>query len=285
MGEYRGRSKEASVIEERGNPARRLEGKIALVVGGGQHPGDTIGNGKATAKLFAHHGAQVVVVDAELDRAESTVAEIREDGGEATACRADVTSEADSMAMVEQAKTSYGGLDILHYNVGIGTGDRGVHATEVDAWRNIHEVNLTGAFLASRAAAPALRERDGGVMLFISSVASVAGVKMSAYKTSKAALNALAHTLAVTHAREGIRVNTILPGLIDTPMAIQGLSATLGVDPDKLREKRNQVVPLGKKMGSAWDIAYAALYLASDEACWVTGVELLVDGGQMTRKA
>lgn len=273
------------MIEERGNPARRLEGKIALVVGGGQHPGGTIGNGKATAKLFAHHGANVVVVDAELDRAEATVAEIREDGGKAVEFRADVTSEADSGAMVEHARSKFGGLDILHYNVGIGTGDRGVHATEVDAWRNIHEVNLTGAFLAARAAAPALRERGGGVMLFISSVASVAGVKMSAYKTSKAALNALAQALAVTHAREGIRVNTILPGLIDTPMAIHGVSESLGIDPDELRAKRDRAVPLGKKMGTAWDVAYAALYLASDEARWVTGVDLLVDGGQMTRKA
>ncbi len=273
------------MIEERGDPARRLADKVALVVGGGQIPGETIGNGKATAKLFAHHGARVVVVDIEPERAEETVDEIRADGGVASAVRGDVTSEADCAAMVASAKDSYGGLDIVHYNVGLGFGDFGVHGTSLEAWRRIHDVNLTGAFLVARAAVPALQERGGGVLLFISSVASVAGVPMSAYKTSKAALNALAHSLAVTHAREGIRVNTILPGLVDTPMAIQGVSKTIGKSEEETRERRNRLVPLRKKMGSAWDVAYAALYLASDEARWVTGVDLLVDGGQMTRKA
>ena len=271
------------MIEERGDPGRRLAGKVAVVVGGGQTPGDTIGNGRATAQLFAHHGARVVVVDRDQDRANETVSTIQRGGGEALPCVASVASESGGGEMMAAATGEWGQVDIVHYNVGIGAGDLGVGRTALADWNAIHEVNLTGAFLTAQAAVPALREAGGGVLLFISSIASVAGVNMSAYKTSKAGLNALAHTLALTNAKHGIRVNTILPGLMDTPMAIEGISAARGVSKDELRSQRDSAVPLGRKMGTAWDIAYAALWLASDEARFVTGIELPVDGGQLTR--
>ena len=272
------------MIEERGDPGRRLDGKVAVVVGGGQTPGDTIGNGRATAQLFAHHGARVVVVDRDQDRAGETVSTIQRAGGEAIPCLADVTSESAGVAMMEAATAEWGRVDIVHYNVGIGAGDRGAARTSLEDWNAIHDVNLTGAFLTSQAAVLALRQSGGGVLLFVSSIASVAGVNMSAYKTSKAGLNALAHSLALTNARHGIRVNTILPGLMDTPMAIEGISAARGVSKQELRSERDAAVPLGRKMGTAWDIAYAALWLASDEARFVTGIELPVDGGQLTRR-
>ena len=272
------------MIEERGDPGRRLEGKVAVVVGGGQTPGDTIGNGRATAQLFAHHGARVVVVDRDEERAGQTVSTIGRAGGEAIACVANVTSESGGAEMMAAATGEWGRVDIVHHNVGIGAGDLGVQRTALADWNTIHEVNLTGAFLTAKAAVSAMREGGGGVLLFVSSIASLAGVNMSAYKTSKAGLNALAHSLALANARHGIRVNTILPGLMDTPMAIEGISAARGVSKDELRSQRDAAVPLGQKMGTAWDIAYAALWLASDEARFVTGVELPVDGGQLTRR-
>jgi NAD(P)-dependent dehydrogenase (short-subunit alcohol dehydrogenase family) len=271
------------VIEERGDPGRRLAGKVAVIVGGGQTPGDTIGNGKATAQLFAHHGARVVVVDRAADRAQETVSAITRADGEAVACVANVTSEEAGAAMMAAATDPWGRVDIVHYNVGIGSGDLGVQKTTLADWNAIHDVNLTGAFLTSQAAIPALREAGGGSMLFTSSIASIAGVNMSAYKTSKAGLNALAHSLAVSNARHGVRVNSILPGLMDTPMAIEGISTARGVTKDELRSARDASVPLGRKMGTAWDIAYAALWLASDEARFVTGIELVIDGGQLAR--
>ena len=272
------------MIEERGDPARRLEGRVAVIVGGGQTPGDTIGNGKATAQLFAHHGARVVVVDRDRARAGETVRVIERAGGEASACVADATHEKGGATMMAHATETYGRVDIVHYNVGIGSGDLGVMHTDLAAWNAIHDVNLTGAFLTAQAAVPALRDAGGGVLLFTSSIAALAGVNMSAYKTSKAGLNALAHSLALSQARHGIRVNTLLPGLMDTPMAIEGISAASGVDKDTLRAQRDKAVPLGGKMGTAWDVAYAALWLASDEARFVTGIELPVDGGQLARR-
>ncbi len=272
------------MIEERGDAAKRLAGRTAIVVGGGQTPGDTIGNGKATAQLFAHHGARVLVVDRALDRAQETVSAIERAGGEARAHVANVTDEAAGPAMVAAAREAWGQVDIVHYNVGIGSGDLGVRRTALEDWNTIHDVNLTGAFLTAKAAIPALRESAAGSLIFVSSIASKAGVDMSAYKTSKAGLNALAQTLAVTNAKAGVRVNTILPGLMDTPMAIEGIADARGVGKDDLRSERDRAVPLGRKMGTAWDVAYAALWLAGDESRFVTGIELPIDGGQLARR-
>lgn len=258
----------------------RLQDKVAIVTGAGQTPGDTIGNGRATATLFAREGAKVVCVDRDVDRAKETEAAITGEGGEATSLGADVTDAEDCRAMVDACVERYGRLDVLHNNVGIAAGDSSVGRIELDAWRRIFEVNLTATMLAIKAALPVMREQGSGAITNVSSVASIAAYPMVAYKVSKAGVNALTEQVAIANARHGIRCNCILPGLINTPMAIEGISAARGVSKEDLIRERDEMVPLSGGMGSAWDIAHAALFLASDEARFVTGVLLPVDGGQ-----
>lgn len=258
----------------------RLEGKVAIVVGAGQTPGDTIGNGRATAVLFAREGARVLLVDRRLDSARETGAMIEEEGGESDVLEADVTREEDCRAIAEACVERFGRIDVLHNNVGIGTGDRGpVHLTE-EAWDRIFDVNVKGPFLTCKYVLPVMREQRSGCITNISSVASVAATGMLAYKSSKAALNALTHSIAIGNAKYGIRVNAILPGLMETPMAIEGHSKARGVSKEDLIRERGARVPLLGGMGTAWDVAYAALFLASEEAKFITGVLLPVDGGQ-----
>jgi NAD(P)-dependent dehydrogenase (short-subunit alcohol dehydrogenase family) len=261
----------------------RLQGKVAIVVGAGQTPGDTIGNGRATAILFAREGAQVLLVDRDLASAEETEAMIRDEGGEATPFRADITIEDDCRSLANACVERYGRIDVVDNNVGIGGGDGGALRLEEDVWRRILDVNLTGMFLVCKHVLPVMREQHAGSIINISSIASIASAPQLAYKVSKAGVNALTHQLAIAHARHGVRVNAILPGLMDTPMAIEGISQALGIPKDELARRRDDQVPLGKKMGSAWDVAYAALFLACDESKFITGVLLPVDGGQSAR--
>ena len=261
----------------------RLRDKVAIVVGGGQTEGETIGNGRATALLFAREAARVVVADRRLDSAEETVALIEGEGGEASACAVDVTRSDDCRRLAETALERHGRIDVLHNNVGIGTGDAGPVHLEEEVWDRIYATNVRGAFLTCKYVLPALRAQRSGAIVNISSVAAVAATGMLAYKTSKAALNALTHALATGNARYGIRANAIMPGLMNTPMAIEGISRARGVPKEQLIAERNSAVPLGAQMGTAWDVAYAALFLASDEANFITGVVLPVDGGQSAR--
>jgi NAD(P)-dependent dehydrogenase (short-subunit alcohol dehydrogenase family) len=261
----------------------RLAGKVAVVVGAGQTPGDTIGNGRATAILFARQGARVVCVDRNLDSAAETVARIEKEGGSAIAIAADATDEHACQAFVTETTHRFGRLDVLHNNVGIGTGDNTPSRIDVADWDRILHVNLKSVLLPCKAALPTLRAQRSGSIINISSVAAVCSTPAVAYKASKAALNAYTQSLAIGNAKYGIRANVIMPGLMNTPMAIEGLTAMLGVDKAELIARRDAMVPLGAKMGDAWDIAYAALYLASDEARFVTGVALPVDGGQSAR--
>jgi NAD(P)-dependent dehydrogenase (short-subunit alcohol dehydrogenase family) len=195
----------------------------------------------------------------------------------------DVTKEADVAAMVAGCIDSYGRIDVLHNNVGIGTRDASAQRVEMPDFERIFAVNLQGPLLACKHAIPVMREQQSGSIINVSSVASVAGVtNMVAYKTSKAALNALTQSLALANARYNVRVNAILPGLINTPMAIEGLSVARGVSRERLIAERDRAVPMGH-MGSAWDVASAAVFLASDESRFVTGVLLPVDGGQTLR--
>jgi len=261
----------------------RLKDKVAIVVGGGQTPGETIGNGRATAILFAREGASVLVTDVRIDSAAETVAMIEAEGGRASAFEMDVTDEGACRRMAEQCVERYGRIDILHNNVGIGARDASPSRVEVEDFERIFRVNLRGPLLASRAVVPQMRQQGSGAIINVSSIASIAGVtNMIGYRTSKAALNALTQSLALANARYGIRVNAILPGLINTPMAIEGISAARGISREELIAQRDRQVPLGA-MGSAWDVAQAALFLASDEAKFVTGVLLPVDGGQTLR--
>lgn len=261
----------------------RLAGKVAVVVGAGQTPGETIGNGRATAILFAREGAQVVAVDRRLDSAVETVEMIEAEGGAASALAADATDEDDCRALMAECKERLGRIDVLHNNVGIGGGDAGPAHIDVAEWDRILDVNLKSAILPCKYVLPIMREQQSGSIINVSSVAAVCATPIVAYKTSKAGLNAYTQTLAVGNAKHGIRANVIMPGLMNTPMAIEGISSATGVPRDELIQRRDALVPLRAKMGTAWDVAYAALYLASDEAAFVTGVMLPVDGGQSAR--
>ena len=261
----------------------RLKDKTAIVMGGGQTPGDTIGNGRATSLLFAREGASVVVVDARLDSARETVAMIEAEGGRAIAVEADATREADCNRVVETCTAEFGRVDVLHNNVGIGGGDAGpAHVTE-EAWDRILDVNLKSVVFPCKAALPVMRAQESGSIVNISSIAAVCSTGIVAYKTSKAGMNAYTQSLAIGNAKYGIRANVIMPGLMETPMAIEGISEARGIDKQELIRARDAQVPLGRKMGTAWDIAHAALFLASDEARFITGVMLPVDGGQSAR--
>lgn len=261
----------------------RLGGKVAIVVGAGQTPGETIGNGRATAVTFAREGASVLVVDRRRDSAEETTRMIVEAGGQAEACEVDATREADCRRMIDTCVERFGKLDVLHNNVGIGTGDASVMRVDEEAWDRIFAVNLKTVYLASKHALPVMRKQKSGVILSVSSAAAVCSHPLVAYKTSKAAVNALTQQMAIANAKYGIRVNAIMPGLMNTPMAIEGIVEATGVDRDQLIAGRDAMVPLGGKMGTAWDVAHAALFLASEEARFITGVVLPVDGGQCAR--
>jgi NAD(P)-dependent dehydrogenase (short-subunit alcohol dehydrogenase family) len=258
----------------------RLADKVAIVAGAGQTPGDTIGNGRATSVLFAREGAAVLLVDRDEASAAETARMIEGEGGRCAVFEADVTKEDDCRSLSEACVSQFGRIDILHNNVGIGTGDAPPTRLEEKAWDRIFDVNLKSAFLTSKHVLPVMREQRSGCITNISSVAAVAAHNLLAYKTSKAGMNALTHTLAMTQAKYGIRANVIMPGLMNTPMAIEGISAARGVSKEELVRARDAMVPLGGKMGSAWDVAYAALFLASDEAKFITGAVLPVDGGQ-----
>ncbi len=258
----------------------RLEGKVAIVVGAGQTPGRTIGNGRATALLYAREGARVLVVDRNAESAEETQARIAEEGGTARALAVDATRAEDCRAMVDACLAAFGRIDILQNNVGIGQGDGSVVRLDERAWDHIFEVNLKTVFLAAKYVLPTMRSQASGAIVNVSSIASVAAMPLAAYKTSKAAVNALTQQLAIANARHGIRVNAVLPGMMNTPMAIESISEATGVPHDDLVAQRDAQVPLGKRMGTAWDVAYASLFLASDESRFITGALLPVDGGQ-----
>jgi NAD(P)-dependent dehydrogenase (short-subunit alcohol dehydrogenase family) len=261
----------------------RLKNKVAIVVGAGQTPGDTIGNGRATALLFAREGAQVALVDCDYDSALETQRLIEAEGGQGLAIKADVTSEADCQAYVRATLETYGRIDILHNNVGIGAGDDEILSLSEASWDKIMSVNLKGMFLSSRSVLPVMRKQQSGAIINISSIAAICSTGIVAYKTAKAGVNALTHQIALENARYNIRANAIMPGLMNTPMAIEGIAKSRGIAKADLIRQRDARVPLGAKMGTAWDVAYAALFLASDEARFITGVILPVDGGQSAR--
>ncbi len=258
----------------------RLKNKTAIVVGAGQTPGETIGNGRATAVLFARQGAKLLLVDQHLDSAAETGEMIEREGGECRILQADIRSEADCRSIAQTCVEQFGTIDILHNNVGIGAGDAGPTSLSEENWDRIFDVNLKGMFLTCKHVLPVMREQHSGSIVNISSVAAIASSGLLAYKASKAGVIAFTQSLANSGTRYGIRANCILPGLMNTPMAIEVYGSD---DVEKKQQRiaqRNARVPLGKKMGTAWDVAYAALFLASDEAKFITGVNLPVDGGQ-----
>lgn len=256
-------------------PGPRLEGKVAIVTGAGSQVDGGIGNGRAAAVLMAREGARVLLVDRKASAAEATLGMIRGEGGEAEVFEADVTESSDCRAMVERAVSRWGRLDILDNNVGIGGGGTVVDVDE-ETWDRVMRVNVKGMMLASKHAIPAMAASGGGSIVNISSIAAMRPSRLTPYATSKGAVISLTYAMAVDHAREGIRVNCITPGPVYTPMVYAG-----GMS-DELRERRRDASLL-KLEGEGWDIGYAVLFLASDEARYITGVVLPVDGGVLLR--
>jgi NAD(P)-dependent dehydrogenase (short-subunit alcohol dehydrogenase family) len=264
----------------------RLQDKIGVVVGAGQTKGETIGNGRAAALLFARAGAKLLLVDRDLASAQETASMIAAEGGTAEAFGGDWTKQADCTGFAQTCLKRWGRIDFLHNNVGIGAGDSEPARLTESAYDRIMTVNLKGCLLSCQAVLPAMREQRQGSIVNISSLAATAAsakFRLTAYKLSKAGMIALGQATALTNAEYGIRVNTIMPGLIDTPMAIEGQATATKTPRAEVRAQRDRAVPLRGKMGSAWDIAYAALFLHSDEANFITGIVLPVDGGQGAR--
>src|SRR5476649_1192500 len=264
----------------------RLKDRVAIVVGAGQSPGEGIGNGRATALTFAREGARVLCVDHNLASAQETVDIIAAKGGTATAFKADVTKEAEIKAMVADAQARWGRIDILHNNVGVSLsgGDAELLDITEEALDRCIAINLKSCIFAARHVIPIMRAQKSGVIINISSMAVITTYPYVAYKATKAAMVSFTEQLAYQNAQYGIRANVILPGLMNTPMAVDTRARTFKKTRAEVEAERDSHVPLRKKMGTGWDVANAALFLASDEANFITGVTLPVDGGASVRR-
>jgi NAD(P)-dependent dehydrogenase (short-subunit alcohol dehydrogenase family) len=265
--------------------SKRLEGKVAVVIGAGQSPGEGLGNGRATALRFAREGARVLAVDRSLESAEATAAQIRNEGFDSVAFAADVTRENDLAQAMREAKVRWGSLDILHNNVGVSLAGGDAELLEIteEAFDNIYRINLRGTVFACKHAVAIMREQRSGAIVNIASSAAVGKYPYVAYKATKAGVIAVTEQLALQNAPFGIRVNSILPGLISTPMAVETRARTWNQSREQVLAERIAKIPLGYE-GTAWDVANAALFLASDEANFITGVSVLVDGGRVLNR-
>jgi NAD(P)-dependent dehydrogenase (short-subunit alcohol dehydrogenase family) len=256
----------------------RLEGKVAIVTGAGSTPGPGIGTGKATAVVLAREGASVLLVDLYPERAQETLAMIEEEGGKARVHAADVTTATACEAMAAAAVDAFGGLDILVNNVGRAFLGTVVDTTE-EAWDQAFAINLRSAFLACKYAVPVLASGGGGSIVNIASISALRGDGTVAYSAAKGGLIAMTVDMAYSHGRQGIRVNAIAPGHITTPM-VASVSAP-GPRAEFMNTMRSQAGLLGTP-GDGWDVGWAAAFLASDEARWITGATLPVESGVLS---
>jgi NAD(P)-dependent dehydrogenase (short-subunit alcohol dehydrogenase family) len=263
-----------------------MQNKVVIVIGAGQSPGEGIGNGRAATLLLAREGAKVLAVDSNLASAQQTADEAIRAGGICVAFEANVKHEASLQAAIAETLRLWQRVDVLHYNVGVslGGGDKNMMEITEEAFDNVNAINLRGYVMAVKHVLPIMRAQQSGVVLAISSVAAwSASYPMVAYKTSKAGMVAFTEQVAAQNARYGIRANVILPGLMDTPMAVDTRARETGKPRAEIAAARDARVPLGRKMGTGWDTAFACLFLASDEARFITGVTLPVDGGASLR--
>jgi NAD(P)-dependent dehydrogenase (short-subunit alcohol dehydrogenase family) len=244
---------------------RQLEGRTVVVVGGGQTPGETVGNGRASAITYAEAGAKVIVGDRNPDAAVETVKAILDAGGEAQAAMVDVTDESSIVELIGTACRQWDRIDVLHNNVGVSLagGDKVITDIDAAAFARVTEINLTGMVMTCKHVIPVMREQGGGVITSIGSLASLIDYPYIAYKTSKAGVVAMTQNIAIRHAKDGIRANAILPGLMETPMAIENRVGLGGATREEVIAERNSHVPLRGRMGTGWDVARAALFLAS----------------------
>jgi NAD(P)-dependent dehydrogenase (short-subunit alcohol dehydrogenase family) len=255
----------------------RLKGKVAIVTGAGSI-GPGVGNGKASAIVYAREGARVMLVDLNLKAAEETKRLIDKEGGDCIVFKADVTKASDCQAMVDQCIQTFGRIDILHNNVGIVEPGGPVEVSE-ESWDRVMNVNLKSIFLTCKYVLPHMEKQKYGSIVNISSIAGIIVPYPSvSYTASKAGVIALTRDIAIQYAKKGIRANSILPGLLNTPMVVASLTQSYGGDAAKMIKRRDAKCPTGKQ-GEAWDVAYAALFLASDEAKYITATTLVVDGG------
>ena len=260
----------------------QLEGKVAIIAGAGQTPGEGIGNGRATALAFAREGARLVLASRTLASLEETRDMVRAEGFEAEMIAADITRAEDCAAMAGKALELWGRIDVLHNNAAIGAFEGDTVNIDPAEWRQVLDINLTGAVLASRAVLPAMREQQSGCITQVGSIAAVATYPIIAYKASKAALNEFTKWLAFENAKHNIRCNVLQLGLIDTPLAIEGYHAASGTPREELRRQRAAQVPMGR-MGTPWESAACAVFMASDAASYVSGAILPVDGAIATK--
>lgn len=262
----------------------RLKDRIAIVVGGGQQPGETTGNGRAACLRFAEEGAKVLVVDANAAWAAETVAMIEAKGGAASSLEADITREAACKAIADTCVARYGRIDILHNNVGRARGDSGTVELAADMWDELMALNLKGMFMTIKHVLPVMRAQRVGAIINISSTSSFAAGQPLTYKTSKGAVNSMTQHMAFENAPFGVRINAVLPGLMNTPMAIERRVRERNLSREQVRAERAAQVPLAvSEAGNAFDVANAAVFLASDEARYITGVLLPVDGGLLLK--
>lgn len=259
--------------------AGRVDGKIALVIGAGS-VGDGYGNGKAAAVLYAHEGAKIFAVDIDGDAVAETKKIIEDEGGACIAHTGDAMQSEQVEAMAAACLAEYGRIDILHNNCGGSIPGGPVELSEED-WDFQIDFNLKTAFIACKHVLPIMEKQGKGAIVNISSIASMTNIgrDLCAYQASKAGLVQFSHAIAFQYAVKGVRVNCVVPGLMHTPL-VEARVAGQAYKGDVARAiaDRDAMCPTGK-MGDAWDVAYAALYLASDEAKYVTGAEILVDGG------
>jgi len=260
----------------------RLQGKVAIVTGAGQTAGSGTGNGRATAIMFAREGAELVLANRSMASLEETRAQIEKEGYHAHCLTADIAQEDDCQALIKETVDRFGRIDVLHNNVGIAATDGDTANVDRATWETVLDVNLTGAMLLSKHVLPAMRAQKVGAITHVSSTAAIMSLPLIAYKTSKMALNEFTRWLAFENAPHNIRCNVLMLGFIDTPMAIESYHTATGRSRDDIRKERDRTVPMGR-MGTAWETANVATFLASDESSYITGAVIPMDGGLHTR--